>query len=94
MPRWLVDFTKEGEGDLEKLDKSVKERILIRVKWLRENFDKINPLPLGYGWQGFFKLRVGDWRIIYEIEFPKNKITIHYIGRRDKIYKLPGVRLV
>jgi len=54
---------------------------------MRKNFDQITPLPLGDKWRGFFKLRIGDWRVVYEIEISKRLITIHYIDHRDKIYK-------
>jgi mRNA interferase RelE/StbE len=87
MEEWQFIFTREAENDLGKLDFSVRKRILEKIKWMRINFDKITPLPLGDKWRGFFKLRVGDWRIIYETEIVKKLIIIHYIGRRDKIYK-------
>lgn len=87
MPNWFLDFTFEAEEDLQRLDSSVKERVIDKIEWLGENFDVIKPLPLGYEWQGFFKLRVGDWRVVYDIDYSEKKITIHRIDRRDKIYK-------
>lgn len=87
MSQWKVDFTCEAEDDLDKLDKQIRKRVIEKTLWLRDNFDQIIPLPLGGRWQGFFKLRVGDWRVIYEIEDLKKQITIHLIDRRDKIYK-------
>jgi mRNA interferase RelE/StbE len=87
MAQWRVIFTIEAEEDLERLTKQVRERVLRKILWMRDNFDRILPLPLGGKWQGFFKLRVGDWRVIYEIEEEQKQITIHRIGPRDKIYK-------
>ena len=87
MADWKFIITSEAEIDLDKLDEQIRQRILEKLKWFKENFDKIIPIQLGGEWKGFFKLRVGDWRIIYEIEILKKLITIHYIGRRDKIYK-------
>ena len=87
MPKWKVNFTIEAEEDLSKLDNQIRTRVVERTLWLEENFGQIIPLPLGGKWQGFFKLRVGDWRIIYETEDSKKRITIHCIDRRDKIYK-------
>ena len=34
-----------------------------------------------------YRLRVGDYRIIYEFEVEKNVIYLLTVGRRDKIYK-------
>ena len=85
--RWRVNFTYEAEKDLERLDGIIRRRILDKLIWFRDNFDTITPLPLGGKWRGFFKLRAGDWRIIYEVEVKKFLVTIHCIDNRDKIYK-------
>jgi len=82
-----VKFTVEAEEDLDKLDKQIRRRAIGKILWLRDNFDEILPLPLSNKWQGFFKLRVGDRRIIYEVNDFKKQITIYQIDRRDKIYK-------
>lgn len=87
MPQWKVKFTVEAEKDLDKLDKQIRERVLEKILWLKDNFDQIIPLPLGGRWQGFFKLRVGDWRVIYEVEDVKKRLTIHLIDHRDKVYQ-------
>jgi len=83
---WSVDFTYKAQEDLEKLDDETGERVLNKIVWLKDNFDQIGPLSLSNEWQGFFKLRIGDWRVIYGINENK-KITVYKIGKRDKIYK-------
>jgi mRNA interferase RelE/StbE len=87
MTEWRFELTKEAEEDLEKLDSSVRDRILEKLKWFRENFEQVTPLPLGGKWRGFFKLRIGNYRVIYELEKIKKVVTIHCVDRRDKIYK-------
>jgi mRNA interferase RelE/StbE len=87
MPKWILDFTPEAERDFKKLDKSLKKRISEKLDWLLKNFDNIIPLPLSGEWRGFFKLRADDWRVIYKVEWEKNRIIVHLIDRRDKIYK-------
>ena len=87
MSKLVLTFTFEAKNDLEKLNKDLKERIIKKLDWLQTNFDKISPSALSNEWRGFFKLRVGDWRIIYKIDWNKNLIIIYVIGRRDKVYK-------
>ncbi len=87
MQEWQFVFTKEVEMDLRRLDSSTRKRVLEKIKWMQENFNQIIPLPLGSEWRGFFKLRIGDWRVIYEIEALKRLIAIHCIDHRNKIYK-------
>ena len=84
---YSVDFTSEATEDLEKLDKSVRKRILEKIKWFKENFESTISLPLSSKWRGFFKLRIGDWRIVYNVDLDKNIITVHCIDHRTKIYK-------
>lgn len=84
---WRVDLTDKAEEDLERMDAGTRRRILERLRWLETHFSEVVPLPLGGPWKGFFKLRVGDWRVIYQIEHTDHVITVHHIDRRDKIYK-------
>ncbi len=87
MSKWRLNFTPEAETDLEKLDKKLQRRIIDKLDWLLVNFDKIVPSALGGSWQGYFKLRVGDWRILYKIDWSKDLVIVYLIDRRDKIYK-------
>lgn len=82
-----VEFSIEAITDLEKLDRVIAQRILDKIKWLAENFNNITPQVLTGHMKGFFKLRVGDYRVIYTISQLKNIITIHLIGHRREIYR-------
>ena len=87
MSVWQVEFSEEAEADLRQIQKTWRRKILERINWLAENFDTIVPPPLHGSWKGFFKLRVGDWRVVYIIEYDRRIILIRYIDRRDKVYK-------
>ena len=34
-----------------------------------------------------FKLRVGDYRVLYEFDIKQGRIYLHYVGNRRDIYK-------
>ena len=85
--RWRVEFSKVGERDLGVLDRPIRREIIDRLEWLSANFDSITPLALHGQWKGFFKLRVGDWRIVYKFDFSKQLIDVRLIDHRSKIYK-------
>jgi len=87
MKRWLLKFTLDAEADLVKLDREIRRRIIDKLDWFLENFDVISPSVLGSEFREFYKLRVGDWRVIYKVDWQSRLITICYIDRRDKIYK-------
>ncbi|WP_320073095.1 type II toxin-antitoxin system RelE/ParE family toxin [Nostoc sp. MG11] len=46
----------------------------------------MTPLPLTGEWSGFYKLRVGDYRVIYEFEIESQLIIITKVGHRSEIY--------
>ncbi|MDX2229831.1 MAG: type II toxin-antitoxin system RelE/ParE family toxin [Leptolyngbyaceae cyanobacterium bins.349] len=49
---------------------------------------KITPQPLSNNLSGFFKLRVGDYRVVYEFSRPEQTITVDRVGHRSNIYDL------
>ena len=83
-----VEFTPEAEEDLARLSKSVAQRILKKIRWLAENFEMITPEPLTGEWKDLYKLRVGDYRVLYTFSQVERKvIIIHLVGHRREIYK-------
>lgn len=91
---WSSRILPEAKRDLEKLDVPVRRRVYEQLLWLANHFDEITPLPLEATLKGFFKLRVGDWRIVYEVNDVDEEIIVHAIDRRDKIYKRTFVHFV
>ena len=37
-----------------------------------------------------FKLRVGDYRVLYEFDVKQGRIFLHYVGHRREIYERPN----
>jgi len=70
---------------LEKLKGNIKERIIIALERLRIRPESCNIKKL-IGMQGY-RFRVGDYRIIFDIEKEKLLILILQIGHRKNIYK-------
>jgi mRNA interferase RelE/StbE len=80
-----VEWTDDAIEDLEKLSKAIAKRTLNKITWLSNNFNIIIPEALSGDFAGMFKLRVGDWRVIYTIE--NEIIVIQAIGHRREVYK-------
>lgn len=73
--------------ELAALDRQIASRVAKRVHWLAENLDSIRPQPLSGDLSDLYKLRVGDYRVIYEILAGEQTIVIHAIGHRREIYR-------
>jgi mRNA interferase RelE/StbE len=80
-----IYWTEDAIKDLERLDKPVEQRILRKISWLSNNFERITPEPLSGEFKGTFKLRIGDWRIVYTVE--GQTLVIQFIAHRREIYK-------
>lgn len=82
-----VRILKEASRELARLDKPNGNRIAERINWLADNLDDIRPEALRGNLVGFYKLRIGDYRVIYEIIHDERTIVIHAIGHRRDIYR-------
>jgi len=53
---------------------------------LAQNLEQVTPQSLTGDWAGFYKLRVGNYRIIYQIDLSEKIIMIAVVGHRREIY--------
>ena len=84
-----VEFTKYALKELKKLDKGTASLI---VGWIRKNLEGCeNPRIHGKGLtadkSGQWRYRIGDYRIIAQIQDEKVTILLVNIGHRREIYK-------
>lgn len=85
---YQVEFTKNALKQLKKMDKSSASLIL---GWIRKNIEGCdNPRVHGKGLtanrSGQWRYRVGDYRIITEIEDDKVIVLVLNVGHRRDIY--------
>lgn len=83
---YAVEFAPEATAALKKLTKATKQQVSHKINWLAENFEQIAPQPLGSELSGYFKLRVGNYRVIYEFDTEAKIIFIDKIGHRSEVY--------
>jgi mRNA interferase RelE/StbE len=80
-----VNITSSAERDLKRLDRGMKNRITPALLALAND-----PRPPGClkvkTSEGRWRIRVGDWRIGYEIDDAAQTITIVTIGHRREFY--------
>ncbi len=84
---YRVSILEKASQDIEQLDKTVATRIYKRINWFAKNISQIQPEPLTGEWARFFKLRVGDWRVIYKILHEEHLIVIHRVRHRREVYR-------
>ena len=86
MPRYSIQITPGAARGLTALDKPARRRIAIRIDALAEN-----PRPAGVkklqGESNTWRVRVGDYRIIYTIEDNRLVLLVIKIGHRGDVYR-------
>lgn len=83
---YSVEVLEEAVVDLEKLTSAAQDRILRKIQWLAENFETLTPLGLSGSLSGLFKLRVGDYRVMYSFDTDAKRIVVRQVGHRRNIY--------
>lgn len=84
-----VEFSKRSLKDIKKLDKATAALIL---GWIRKNLEGCeNPRLHGKGLtanhSGEWRYRVGDYRLLAEIQDGKLVIIMLTVGHRSEVYK-------
>ena len=87
---WRIRLTGVAEKQLGKLDPQVAKRILTFLRRRVALLD--DPRGIGEALHGselgnFWKYRVGDWRIIVDIEDKVLTITVVRLGNRREVYR-------
>ena len=81
---YILIFDEEAVDFLNKLPKHIKRRIFNKIISTKENpfhfFEKLAEIK-------DYKLRVGDYRVIADVDRNSKKIKITMIGHRKNIYK-------
>lgn len=81
-----VDFKQSVTKDLKKLERRFRNKILAKIQKLAVNPYKENIKKLSLS-QVFFRLRVGDYRVVFQIDHENRLIIIYYIRHRKDAYK-------
>ncbi|HTR65125.1 MAG TPA: type II toxin-antitoxin system RelE/ParE family toxin [Terriglobales bacterium] len=84
--QYSIEFAASALRELRALDRPIQRRISAKIEGLREN-----PFPPGVrkfqGEKDHWRIRIGDYRIIYRVEKQRVVIVIVRIGHRREVYR-------
>ena len=83
--RYEVFLERAAQRDLRRLPAHVFEETILRIKGLAEN-----PRPPGcrkiVGSENDWRIRVGDYRVVYEVDDPGKKVIVFRVRHRKDAY--------
>jgi len=74
------------EKDLHTLPKPVVKRVLERIDHLKDTPFTRQSIKLA-GAENLYRIRVGNYRIIYGVDVKARLVTIHYVRHRREAYR-------
>ncbi len=87
---WHIEFDPDALKELKKLDRPIQLRLL---GFLRDRLAPLDdPRSLGEALSGarlgsYWKYRVGDWRIVCDIQDQRIVVRVLRIGNRREVYR-------
>jgi mRNA interferase RelE/StbE len=86
MPNYTVRILPSAERDLASLDGSIQRRIAVRIDALAENPNSPGAKKL-QGEKDIWRVRVGDYRVLYTIRNAELVVLVIKIGHRREVYR-------
>ena len=86
MEKYKVVISSSAEKSLKKVPKKDVQHIVVAMQRLA-----FHPFPVGSrklsGYEKIFRIRIGKYRVIYEVEGQKLLILVLKVGHRKDIYR-------
>ena len=85
-PRWQVIIERSVEKKLSRLPKDIRARIMTALDRLAENPRHPGVIKL-QGYSELYRVRVGDWRLVYTIQDEQLIVTVIEADSRGRVYR-------
>jgi len=86
MASYNIHLKPSVQKDLRALSPSLVVRVLKRIERLQDDPFPRQSLKLS-GAERLYRIRVGDYRILYEVDTEAQRITVHYVRHRREVYR-------
>ena len=79
-----IVWSPKANGNLERLEQQIAQRIIAKIELVKE--DPFRYLEHFEG-ENVYKLRIGDYRLLVELDLTQNLIVIRFLDHRKRVYK-------
>ena len=84
---YRLEYHPDTDSDFKRLDPPVRKKILHEIDKKLSSNPEAYGKPLMGELKGLWRLRIGDYRVIYQIRKISQTVFILKIGRRREVYE-------
>jgi len=85
---YSLQLTRDAQRFYEKADVPLVRRLNRCFDQLQQNpYDHPNVKKLTGTLSGYYRYRVGDWRVVYEVLEDKRVVIVLVVAHRSKVYR-------
>ena len=82
-----IYYDKQPEKFLGKVDKNIGARLMNKIETALSE----NPVPHNaktiVGERGIFRIRIGDYRALYRVDYANSRIVVFKLDKRESVYE-------
>ena len=86
MASYSLLFKPSVGKDLRAIPKAVTKRLWLKLEALADEPVPANSVKLGSA-EALYRIRVGDYRVIYGVDHSTKQVIVHYIRHRKDAYR-------
>jgi mRNA interferase RelE/StbE len=83
--RYSIQFTPNAQRDLGRLSPEISRRVELKIERLRDNL--VGDVKRLRNFAPRYRLWVGDWRVLFEIEGQGDCIVVYHVSHRSEAYE-------
>ena len=83
---YRVETTDAAGRQIRKLSVEMRRRVIARSESLSDDPRPPGSIKLA-GQQNLYRIRIGDWRVLYQIDDALAKVTITLVAHRRESYR-------
>lgn len=86
MEGYSIRFKPSVEKDLRSIPRASVSRLMERIEGLSSQPFPRQAVKLS-GAERLYRIRMGDYRIVYEVDTRAREVTVHYVRHRREVYR-------
>lgn len=83
---YAIEFRAAARRNLANLPRRIRRLIRREIDALADTPRPAHAIDMWGEWEGFLRVPVGEYRVIYVIDDPAERVTIARVGHRSEVY--------